>query len=182
LTVLGRLPEPALHRAGVVVDAEPAVIAVRNGAQERTGEERLGLRALVARLVREARRRRRLGLGILALGPTAADGSRSGCGSSVGWQPFVVAAVVAIRRVAVKRRELPGHLQLLVQRYAPVLAVLVADGVVVVHVGRRHHRRERVVLLLDLQQRLVFVHQYSVRVVLRIVLPQRLLRRDKNKQ
>jgi len=59
LPVLGRLPEPALHGAGVVVDAEPAVVAVRYGAQERTGKERLRLSALVARLVRKARRRRR---------------------------------------------------------------------------------------------------------------------------
>jgi len=172
LTVLGRLPEPALHGAGVVVDAEPAVVAVRYGAQERSREERLGLRALVARLVRETGRRRRLRLGIL--GP-AHHGSRRGPSLAVGRRTAVVAAVVAVRRVPVERRELSGHLQLLLQRYAA--AVLVAR-VVVVGVGRRrHHRRERVVLLLDLQQRFVFVHQYPVRVVLRIVFTQRLLRR-----
>jgi len=176
LAVLGRLPEPALHRAGVVVDAEPAVVAVRYRAQERTGEERLGLRALVARLVRKARRRRRFCLGILARGATAL------CRPSLRLQPFVVAAVVAVRRVAVKRRELPRHLQFLVQRYALVLAVFVTVVAVVdVVVDRRHHWRERVVLLLDLQKCLVFVHQYPVRVVLRIVLPQRLLREIETK-
>jgi len=108
LPVLGRLPEPALHGAGVVVDAEPAVVAVRYRAQERTGEERLRLRALVARLVRKARRRRRFRLGVLAIvGPPARRRPSLG-------RHAVVAAVVAVGRVAVKRRELPRHLQLLV--------------------------------------------------------------------
>lgn len=167
LPVFGSLPEAALHRAGVVVDAEPAVVAVRYRAQERSGEERLGLRALVARLVREPGRRRCLRLRVFAA-RAAVDAHLAAQRPLHERRRGRVVLVLAVRqRVAVERRELAGHLQLFVQRYAVVLLLLLSAVLLLVH----QRRRERVVFLLDFQQRLVFVHKDAVRIVLRIVFP-----------
>lgn len=111
LPILGRFAEPALERTIVVVNAELAVLAIGDGAQERA-RPIVRLRRLIARLIWEAWGRR-FGFGEICRGGwegflariVRCFGSRSGLVRFWTGGNSVLGGIEIV--------ELPGHLQLL---------------------------------------------------------------------